>query len=212
MKKTSRHPACPLRRPSTSRLILWAVLLAFFSPIARADEPMAPPGAELGVDFFGGARFLGSDWSPVDTHAAGGIEFRVRPKNWPVRFLTAVYVSGRKNGSFDGLELELTLTDVGAGIEIPFRTSPRTELWIGGVATWVEATAAFASSFSQSTEDSAAAFVNAGFTARVTDHFHVGVEGRWLTGTSMSLQAPFGGAVPTDVDHTQVGALFGWRW
>ena len=215
MKKTSRLPASAPRYSSTPRgaRLLAAALLTLFSPAARAEEPTAPPGAatELGVDFFGGVRFLGSQWSPVDTQAVGGIEFRFRPRKWPLRFVTAVHVSGKKNGDFQGLELELTLTDVGAGVEIPFRTSPRTELWIGGGATWVEATARFAS-FSQSTEDSAAAFVNAGFTASLTDHFHVGIEGRWLTGTSMNLQAPFGEFVPTDVNHSQVGALFGWKW
>src|SRR5262245_15604876 len=209
---STRHPDARRSFRSKGRGLPIALALAFFSVRARAQDTGPPPSArsELDVGFFGGVRSFGSEWDPVASPPAIGFEVKVRPKTWQLRLKTEFVLSSQKRVR-DAVDLEVTVVDFGLGIEFPFRLSPRTELWIGGGVTRIKATATFGGFF-QSEDNSVAAFAGAGFTVRVGPGLLLGLEGRWLTGSSLRLATPSGGTLPSDANYVQFGAMVGWRW
>jgi opacity protein-like surface antigen len=176
---------------------LHAVLIA---AVLAAPLPALAAGANITGTV--GFRQLGSDWQPDDTQAMGGVLADFSFWEAPLHLELGLRESGG-SGDDNGVRHKLNVGDFMAGLSvIPDYGYVRPYLSFGMAAVEAEATV----NGDRQTDSSVGYYIGAGVLWRLTPNFDLGVDARYIGGTSVDL---FGN---TDVDNYTVAMRIGYGW
>ena len=175
-----------------------------------------PTAARAGgnLNFVYGQRSLDEDfWEPTEDQAVLGLETDFGGDNWPVTIAVGYWRSD-DDGTLSNfpilgpveLEAELSEWSVGihkvwkAGIARPF---------VGGGVSFIDADADVSSNFGElsDSDDSNGVYVEGGIFWRLGKVVNLGLHGRLLEGTDLTLFD-----IDGDADYWQIGGLLGFGW
>ena len=174
---------------------LRAVLIAV---IGLAPLPVLAAGANITGTV--GFRQLSNDWQPTDTHAMGGVLADFSMWDAPLHIELGARDSG-DSSSRDGDRYKLNVADFMAGIAvIPDYGYVRPYLSFGMAAVQAEATL----NGDRQTDSSVGWYIGGGALWRLSPNFDLGVDGRYIGGTSVFDNA--------DVNNFTVALRIGYGW
>lgn len=176
---------------------------------AESADPMSG-----NTEFFIGQMYLTDFFAPVDEPASFGFEIDFAPKKSPVHVALGMNFAGqteRVAGTYFGEtgKVGVGFMEFSAGfVWLPVKKAVvrpylgagvlRTFAFVGaGSDYWIDGDA----------DQSFGFYGNAGVFFKVGDTFNIGIDGRFVRGTSITL-AGFEG----DVDYDQVSLLLGFSW
>jgi hypothetical protein len=183
------------------------LVLAAFVPAAHAAA------TDVNLNFYPvSARSLNKDfWDPVDTQYAFGGTVDFGHHGAPIHFAFGLHSSiGTQSFSNPLINDTVgTVSELSFGIAKVWETKGRVRPFIGGGASFVQASLALDVPTGTATnrDDSIGWWIEAGVYWRIGRHFDLGFSGRTLMGTSITL---FG--VDGDANYWQVGPMLGWSW
>jgi len=187
--------------------------LAVLVVIATVAGPVLAAG---NANFLIGGRALDEDqWEPVDQHGVFGVTVDFGGADWPVHIEAGFYASADEETVFDDtLLLEADLTAAVAefcfGVNKTFEPGEKIRPFIGGGLASVAADAELDSEILGSVDDddsSLAAYVHGGVFWRLGKRFNIGLDGRIVTGTDLTLFEE-----DIDADYVQLGLVLGFGW
>jgi Outer membrane protein beta-barrel domain len=195
-----------MRRPFPVLLAAAIALVAAGS--ARADsEPMAG-----NTQFLVGQRYLGDFWKPLDQQALFGIETDFAPRSSPVRVAFAAIGSADKRRvttPFYGEtgEVGADVAELSAGFLWQPLKKGVVRPYLGAGLSLVYAGIG-TDYFDRAESDQSFGFYgNLGVFFKVGDTFNVGLDGRIVRGTRLTLAG-----VDGDADYEQLSLLLGFSW
>jgi hypothetical protein len=166
------------------------------------------------ANFLYGTRSMNDDaWEPTDDQEVYGLTVDFGGKTWPVCIAVSYLESGDKGevasfpilGSVD-LDSELSEWDVGVR---KIWTVKSVRPFVGGGLSLIDADADVSSALGSTSDsdDTQGLYVEGGVYWRLGQAFNLGLNGRIVEGTDMTLFDQDG-----DADYWQVGALLGFGW
>ena len=196
------------------------VLTAFFLSAAfLAAGPASADDTTGNVQFLIGQRYLRDDfWKPLDSPSVFGIEIDFAPASSPVHVALGVIAAqesgtatvtdpffGETTGSVDTSFFEFSAGflwhPVKRGIVRPY-------LGAGALTITAANDSDFGIFSGNSDSDRSFGFYgNAGVFFKVGDHFNIGLDGRIVRGTKVTIAGLDGNA-----DYTQASMLLGFSW
>lgn len=190
------------------------LVVGFLAASTASAEDMAG-----NVQFLIGQRYLRNDfWKPLDSPSNFGLEIDFAPKSSPVHVALGVIVAGQSGtatvatpffgktaGSIDTRFFEFSAGflwhPVKKAIVRPYLGAGALTLTAANESDW-----GFFSSNSHS-DQSFGFYGNAGIFFKVGDNFNIGLDGRIVRGTKVTLSG-----VEGDADYEQIGMLLGFSW
>lgn len=154
-----------------------------------------------------GLRSLEDDvWDDLDIQdqVAGGGTVDFGEQGWPVHFAIGVHGSIGDEDTF-GPDVTGTIGELSFGVAKVWTPEGNVRPFISGGFSFVSANLEIGNA--EDDDDSAGLWIEGGVYWRLTSHFNLGLYGRVLEGTDITL---FGG--DTDVDYFEVGPMIGWSW
>jgi len=196
-------------------LALAAVLVAAGAALADDSANTADAdGMEGNVQFLIGQTYLGDFWQPLDEPAAFGVEVDFAPKKSPVHVALATNVSGDSasvSSPFFGQtgHVAVGFLEFSTGfIWLPVKRSVARPYLGAGVLTMLAAVDAGANAWNGGDTDQSFGFYgNAGIFFKVGDSFNIGLDGRLVRGTSITLAG-----IEVDADYERASLLLGFSW
>ncbi len=184
-------------------------LVCMLATTAVSAEPMAG-----NTQFIVGQRYLDDFWKPLDRPVVWGFGVDFAPEKSPVHVAFSMFFSGdRKTVSTPFLgdtgHVENGFLEMSAGgVWLPVKHGIVRPYLGGGVAQVFAWTGSSYNLFDNSDGDhSFGLYADAGVFFKVGDVFQIGVDGRLLEGTSISI-AGFDG----NANYGQIGVMFGFSW
>jgi hypothetical protein len=191
------------------RLAGCALAVVFLAvPSARAEDTSG------NVQFFVGPRWLGDDWKPLDQPTVFGVEVDFAPASSPIRVAIATMIardSARVTSPFFG-----SIGDVDAGF---FELSAGF-LWVpvkkGVVRPYAGAGVVLMDAGlnpdwnfwdAGETDHSFGLYENVGLYFKVGETFNIGMDGRFVQGTKVSIAGQ-----DVDANYEQASLLLGFSW
>jgi len=180
----------------------------------------APAHAEdVNLNFYPFApRYLDKDtWDPVENQYAFGGTVDFGKAGWPLHFAIGLHGSVGDEANFNPLVSGVTGTvnELSFGIAKIWTTKGTVRPFLSGGVSFVHA-AADADLFTgtiDSDDDSIGMWVEGGVYWRLSPHFNLGMFGRMLTGTSITLFENVPGfEADGDTDYFEWGPMLGWSW
>lgn len=196
------HGALP--RPVLSAL-LCGLGIVFLSTAAFAGGD---------ANFIYGTRSMDDDsWEPTDEQDVYGLTVDFGGKNWPV-YLAISYFESEDEGEMasfpilGAVDLESELSEWDIGVRKIWQAGSARPFMGGGVA-FIDADAEVESALGTAADgdDTEGIYVEGGIYWRLGEAFNLGVHGRIVEGTDVTIFDQEG-----DADHWQLGALFGFGW
>ena len=190
--------------------------MLFASSVSLADEtpPETSGGSSGNVQFLMGKTYLHDFWRPLDEPASFAIEVDFGPESSPVHVAISTHVFGQvrdvsspffgETGKVADGFLELSVGFVWHPVK---RGVVRPYLGGGGLSMAAFAGEGWDFWASGINDHSFGYYGNAGIYFKVGDHFNIGVDGRVVRGTSITLEGRGG-----DADYGQVSLLMGVGW
>ena len=186
----------------------WLVLLV----LALA---VAPAFAAGNANFLLGTRGLDEDqWDPVDQQGVFGVTVDFGAADWPVHMETGVYGSADDDTIDDTIlgpvDVTVSVGEVFFGVNKTWGASKNIKPFVGaGLASVVADVELDSALFGDDSEDdqSLGFYAHGGVFFRLGSRFNIGVDGRFLGGTDITL-----GGEDTDVDYLQLGLVLGFGW
>ena len=196
-------------------LALAAVLVAAGAALADDSANTADAdGMEGNVQFLIGQTYLSDFWKPLDEPAAFGVEVDFAPKKSPVHVALATNVSGDSasvSSPFFGQtgHVAVGFLEFSTGfIWLPVKRSVARPYLGAGVLTMLAAVDAGANAWNGGDTDQSFGFYgNAGIFFKVGDSFNIGLDGRIVRGTKITLAG-----IEADADYEQASMLLGFSW
>ena len=172
----------------------------------------APALAGGNANFLLGSRGLDEDfWSPVEGQFALGATADFGKQGWPVHLETGSYVSvGYKEDFAGASDVTGSVSEIFFGVNKTWITKGPARPFIGGGLAAVGAAYRVDNPFGGDVDDSdgsGGVYFHGGVFWRIGNRFNIGLDGRLLAGTSITL---FG--VDGDADYAQLGMVLGWGW
>jgi hypothetical protein len=182
--------------------------------IAAASLAAPALAGDVNLNFYpASARWLDKDtWEPVDTHYAFGGTVDFGESGWPIHIALGLHgSSGVKeydSGSVD--DLTMGVGELSFGIAKVWETKGRARPFVSGGLSFVSASLEV-DSVSGGTldedDDSIGGWIEGGIYWRLMPHFNLGLHGRILAGSDITLLG-----VEGDADYFQFGPMIGWSW
>lgn len=176
---------------------------------APADDPMSG-----NTQFFIGQTYLSDFWAPVDEPASFGFEVDFAPKKSPVHVALGMNFAGeteRVAGTYFGEtgKVGVGFLEFSAGfVWHPVKKAfARPYLGAGVLRTFAFIGAGTDYWISGETDQSFGFYGNVGIFFKVGDTFNIGIDGRLVRGTSITLAG-----IDGNVDYSQVSLLLGFSW
>ncbi|HZM70908.1 MAG TPA: hypothetical protein VFB95_11160 [Candidatus Cryosericum sp.] len=187
------------------RLVLGIAALALAAPALAGD---------VNLNFYpASARWLDKDlWDPVESQYAFGGTVDFGESGWPIHIALGLHGSAGVE-EFDNPpldEITAAVSELSFGVAKVWETQGRTRPFLSGGLSFVTATYEIDTVFSGTADDdddSIGAWIEGGVYWRLTAHFNLGLHGRFMGGSDISL---FG--VEGDADYSQFGPMIGWSW
>lgn len=193
-----------LPRPALRTLLL-GLGIVFLSTAAFAGG---------NANFIYGIRELHDDaWEPTDEQDVYGLTVDFGGKNWPV-YLAISYFESEDEGELasfpilGAVDLESEMSEWDIGVRKIWQAGSARPFMGGGVA-FIDADAEVESALGTAADgdDTEGIYVEGGISWRLGEAFNLGVHGRIVEGTDVTIFDQEG-----DADHWQLGALFGFGW
>jgi len=176
-----------------------------------------PALADGNANFVLGARSLDEDfWTPTDSQAVFGVTVDFGGPQWPVNLAIGYYSSYDKDTALVDVgpvpstaDLEGSVGELSFGVLKTWKKG-NVRPFLGGGASFVEATGKFSAPGGFSDDDSsgsAGAYVEGGVYWRLARRLNIGLHARIVGGSDVTL---FG--VDGNADYGQFGFLVGWGW
>lgn len=163
------------------------------------------------ANFFLGSRGLDKDfWSPINSQAAFGASVDFGKKGWPIHLETGFYGSGGYKENYNGpLDITGSVGEIFFGVNKTWMTHGSARPFIGGGLASVSASYKFSApgGDTEESDDSGGVYFHGGVFWRIGNRFNIGVDGRLLGGTHVTLFGNDGNA-----DYGQLGLVLGWGW
>jgi len=176
--------------------------------VARAD------GMEGNVEFTIGERYLEDFWKPLDRQSSFGVQVDFAPSKSPVHVALGLHVAGEQqtvNTPFFGDTGKVTagFLEFSAGfVWLPVRKAVVRPYVGAGVLKMYSGAGSSWSDFSSSDGDDSFGFYGSlGMFFKVGEHFNIGLDGRIVRGTSLTIKGVEGNG-----DYTQAAMLIGFSW
>jgi hypothetical protein len=214
-----------MKRGLTAFLLAWALMATGYA-VAQDDDdddepkPVEPAEASSSdgmtgnTQFFIGQTWLQDQWAPLDEPASFGFEVDFGPKKSLVRVAMGFNVawdSQQVPGTFFGEtgDVAVGFAEFSAGFLVhPVREAQVRPYFGAGIVRTFAGVGQDGDFWSGGDSDSTFGFYgNAGIFFKVGDVFHIGLDGRIVRGTDVTL-----GGIETDVDYEQASLLFGFSW
>lgn len=165
-------------------------------------------------NFIYGTRSMNDDsWEPTDDQEVEGLTVDFGGKNWPV-YLAVGYSESEDKGELSSfpilgsVDLDSQLSEWDVGVRKIWSVKP-VRPYIGGGVAFIDTDAEVSSVLgSRSDSDSTQGlYVEGGIVWRIGQAFNLGIDGRIVEGTDVTLFDQDG-----DADYWQLGALIGFGW
>jgi outer membrane protein with beta-barrel domain len=177
-------------------LLTGLLLLAFLS---------APAFAGGNANFIVGGRTLEKgEWDPLQDQTFFGVNVDFGKERWPVQ-LEAGTSGSRKDKTFFGQDLTLTVSELSFGVLRRWSTGKNIRLYMGGGLTNI--TAKIEVSGRSADDSSLGLYGHGGIYWRLGRRFNIGVDARLVRATDINFP---GGS--TNANYDQLGVLAGWGW
>ncbi len=191
----------------------WTAAFVLAASLAAADHASA--GEMTGnTQFLIGQRYLGEIWEPLDEPSNYGIEIDFAPKSSPVHVALAIFVandSGTVTTPFFGEtgNVDNGFLEFSAGfLWHPVKRAVARPYVGAGVLKIYAATESMWGIFSNNDSDDSFGFYgNAGIFFKVGERFNIGLDGRVVRGTKITLAG-----LDVDADYEQASLLVGFSW
>jgi len=171
-----------------------------------------PAWAGGNANFVLGGRALDEDfWSPVDSQAVVGVTVDFGREGWPVHLETGIQGSADDDDLFDVGLVKLTgsVAELSFGVNKTWKPKGNVRPFLGGglasVTARLEAETPLGDVDDEDT--SGGVYVHGGVFWRLGERFNIGLDGRILVGTDITLFGAEG-----DADYAQFGLVLGWGW
>jgi hypothetical protein len=131
-------------------------------------------------------------------------------KEWPIHLEAGIQVSvGVESDFFGAADVYGSVAELNFGVNKTWETKGPARPFIGGGLASVGAAYRIENSFGDvdDNDSSGGAYFHGGVFWRIGQRFNIGIDGRFLMGTKMTL---FG--VEGDADYVQLGMILGWGW
>lgn len=191
---------------------LWATAFALVVALLASTHASADMAGN--TQFLIGQRYLGDFWEPLDRPSNYGLEIDFAPESSPVRAALAIFVandSARVTTPFfgDTGKVEDGFFEFSAGfLWHPVRHAVVRPYLGAGVLKMYAATGSTWGIFSSDESDNSFGFYgNLGLFFKVGERFNIGLDGRIVRGTKITLAGLEG-----DADYTQASMLVGFSW
>ncbi|HXU13412.1 MAG TPA: hypothetical protein VN898_15770 [Candidatus Binatia bacterium] len=182
----------------------FAILIS--SPCAYADGD---------VNFGFGSRAMDDEdsWEPTEDQDVFGVTADFGARTWPLHMAVGYYSSSDEGqlANFPVLgpvDLDSEVSEMSLGVHKVW-TVKNARPFLGGGVTFVDAEADVESVLGQADDDesSTGAYLEGGIFWRLGEAFNLGLQGRFVQGTDITLFD-----VEGDADYFQIGALIGFGW
>lgn len=182
--------------------------------LAAVGHAASALAGDVNLNFYpASARWLDKDlWDPVETHYAFGGTVDFGESGWPIHIALGLHgssgVKDYDSGPLD--EITAGVGELSFGIARVWETEGRARPFLSGGLSFVSASIEVDSSFSGTADDddeSIGAWIEGGVYWRLKPHFNLGLHGRVMGGSEITL---FG--VEGDADYWQLGPMIGWSW
>jgi hypothetical protein len=197
--------------------VLAALLCAGSAALADDTAGTASDNGMAGnVQFLVGQTYLTDYWKPLDRPISFGLEVDFAPKTSPVRVALGMHVSGERetvsSPYFDQTgKVGAGFLEFSAGfVWLPVKHAVVRPYLGAGVVQMFAGVGSGSGSDVWTDGDGDASFgfyADGGIFFKVGDTFNIGVDGRIVRGTSITLAG-----VEGDANYTQVNMLFGFSW
>jgi hypothetical protein len=187
-------------------LIVFALALLFVPSTARASGD---------VNFVYGTRSLDHDfWEPTDDQEVYGATVDFGGAHWPVNIAVG-YFKSHDDGTLNtfpilgSVDLDVHLEEYSLGVEKVWKAGKVVRPFLGGGVSHLHADAKVSAVLGSTSDDDSTNgfYVDGGIFFRLGSAFNLGIDGRVLQGTNVTLFDRDG-----DADYWQVGALLGFGW
>jgi hypothetical protein len=166
-------------------------------------------------NFVYGSRYLDKDfWDPTQTQEVYGATIDFGGAHWPVNIAVGYYKS-HDSGTLTTLpilgdvDLDVDIEEYSLGVEKVWKIGKAVRPFVGGGFAYLKADARVESAISSTRDhdDTEGFYVNGGIFFRLGQVFNLGLDGRIVDGTGLTLFNQDGNA-----NYWQVGALVGIGW
>jgi hypothetical protein len=171
----------------------------------------APAIAGGNANFFLGSRGLDKDfWTPVNGQFAFGGTVDFGKKEWLIHLETGTYVSvGYEENFLGSTDVTGSVSEIFFGVNKTWITKGPARPFIGGGLASVGAAYRINGPGGDidDHDGSGGAYFHGGVFWRLGNRFNIGLDGRLLGGTKITLFGAQG-----DADYAQLGMVLGWGW
>ncbi len=187
------------------RIVRWTMVAVAMTSIA------GPALAGGNANFVLGGRGLDKDlWEPVNGQAVVGVAVDFGKKDWPIHLETGIQVSvGAEEDFFVTSDVYGSVAELDFGVNKTWETKGPARPYIGGGLATVGASYTIEAPLGdiEDDDDSGGAYFHGGVFWRIGQRFNIGIDGRFLVGTKITLFGEEG-----DADYVQLGMVLGWGW
>ena len=191
--------------PVKKTMLLGITFLYLLSPALAYPESSSDPSAWTGnLNLFFGFKYLDEiEWAPTDDQVEYGIEFDFRRRTWPIS-IAVDFLYGSDDGEAQGTKFESKTSELNLGVRKIWKGVPPVHTFIGGGFSliWGE----FSGRGLTERDEALGWWFNGGVYWTVTEHFNIGIEGRFST-SDVTL---FG--IDVDPGGAHIGVVSGFHW
>jgi len=171
-----------------------------------------PAMAGGNANFILGSRGLDHDfWTPVNGQAVLGTQVDFGKEGWPIHLEVGTQISVGYEKDFIGTsDVAGSVSELDFGVNKTWVTKGATRPFIGGGMAAVGASYVIEVPGGDDIDDhdgSLGAYFHGGAFWRLGSRFNIGVDGRFLVGSKITLFGDEG-----DADYLQLGMILGWGW
>jgi hypothetical protein len=189
-------------------------LIALVLVLLAAVSAGAPARAEdVNLNFYPfAARYLDKDfWDPIENQYAAGGTVDFGKAGWPLHFAIGLHGSVGDENITNPLVSGVngTVNELSFGIAKVWTPKGKVRPFLSGGLSFVHAVAE-ADTFLGTTDDdddSIGVWIEGGVYWRLSPHFNLGMFGRTLVGSNITLFSTDG-----DADYWEWGPMIGWSW
>jgi hypothetical protein len=200
--------------------VLAAAALTTGRAVAQDEEPAAvevapsEDGMTGNTQFFIGQVYFGDQWTPIDKPASFGFDVDFAPKKSWVHVALGFNIAGEDAHVASPFFGETGHVGVGfvefsAGFLVhPVKKAPVRPYFGAGIVRTFAGVGSGSDFWSGGDTDQTFGYYgNAGIFFKVGDVFNIGIDGRIVRGTDVTLAG-----IETDVDYEQASLLLGFSW
>jgi hypothetical protein len=187
------------------RIVRWLMIALAMTSVA------APAMAGGNANFILGTRGLDKDfWTPVNGQFVIGAQVDFGKMTWPIHLETGIQVSVGAEEDFIGTaDVYGSVAELDFGVNKTWEMKGPTRPYIGGGLAALGASYTIEAPLGDidDQDGGGGVYFHGGAFWRLGKRFNIGIDGRFLVGSKITLFGEEG-----DADYVQLGMILGWGW